>query len=70
MKCPLLMIAFNDAVPQDTERLWSCLKNGCAWWDDAFDSCAVLSLEADLKAISTFLDEIAQKMPHAGQFLK
>ena len=70
MKCPLMLMIWQSRPSEKSFEPIDCLKKGCAWWDDAFDSCAVLSLEADLKAISTFLDEIAQKMPHAGQFTK
>jgi len=70
MKCPLLLIERTYRAEPGKRNIGNCIKEACAWWDVAFDTCGFLSMEADLKAISNFLDEICQKMPHEKQFRK
>lgn len=70
MKCPLLMQAAMYMSPAEADMMADCLKEECAWWDEAEQQCARLSEVTFLVAITSLLRSINEKMPHAGQFTK
>jgi len=68
MKCPLLtMYATTFDTPERFQDR-DCLKEECAWWDEAEKECVIIFLEKDLAGIWTMLLGIKDKMPHAEQF--
>ncbi len=70
MKCPLLMIPISTAGAIDRGKSDECLKEDCAWWNGHNNECCFISTGKVLNAISTYLYEIKEKMPHAGQSTK
>jgi len=65
MKCPLLSISVtrDDRIEGYFEH--DCLKEECAWWNGHNNECCFMSTGKVLNAISTYLYEINEKMPHA-----
>lgn len=44
MKCPLKRSEIFIASDHSVYNPADCLKDECAWWQDAVDQCAILSL--------------------------
>ncbi len=66
MKCPLLTAGFLGKEKWKEEVNIDCLKEECAWWDRTAEKCAVLQLAFELDDVHCQLEEVANKMTHAG----
>lgn len=70
MKCPLLTLLNMPAERSKGILGIDCIKEKCAWWERNSSCCAVQSMALDLCDMECHLQDIAVKMPHAGQFTK
>ena len=70
MRCPLL--AHKTYIPDDwpMQVYEDCLKEECAWWQSELQNCIVYQIGMEIGTLCLFLEEIKEKMPHAGQFTK
>lgn len=44
--CPILTLAFSVSCGRIMEV--DCLKDSCAWWDDDYNRCAILTIAREL----------------------
>ena len=70
MKCPLAAAACIIRQGDLDKVTDDCLKEECAWWDKDNARCGLMTLASYLGFISIHLEQIKEKMPHAGQFTK
>ena len=70
MKCPLFVMSYMLKVGEAPTHQADCLKEECAWWDTAYELCVLRSIARLLDGVLMDLNQIRDKMPHAGQFLK
>lgn len=70
MKCPLFTMECLNLNGTFDGKGADCLKEECAWWDSAYEMCVVRSLARLLDGVLMDLNQIRDKMPHAGQFTK
>ncbi len=70
MKCPLF--AHENYDKEDFPMLLheDCLKEECAWWLKASESCAMEAIPRVIGYVGSTLKELGEKMPHEGQFRK
>ncbi len=70
MKCPLFCM--NDTRVQlgEETEIGDCLKEECAWWDEAHECCAIIALNQTFVAVGNVIGRAVDKMPHEGQFRK
>ena len=64
MKCPLLMLAQRAHGGSHTLPLTNCLKEECAWWVEASQSCAMEAIPRIIAYLGSELKTIKEKMPH------
>jgi len=70
MKCPLRYIETRYPDEQIGREQLDCLKEECAWWVKASESCAMEAIPRIIGYVGSELKTIKEKMPHAGQFTK
>jgi len=70
MKCPQFDMAILIRGKKETIIHPDCLKEECAWWDEELECCGEVGTRVSLKLIAELLQELVNKIPHAGQFLK
>lgn len=70
MKCPRAIAWHWETGHKPQFSYGDCFKEECAWWDKSQSWCVVRALAMELVNIFGTLDEIKDKMPHAGQFPK
>lgn len=70
MKCPLLKGSTDRYGGIEITPANDCLKDECAWWDNQDKRCVLATIAGCHKTIIGWLGEIANTMPHAGQFTK
>lgn len=70
MKCPLSSYVKIVARGDTDIAFQDCLKEACARWDDATNCCIDITIGDALEGIMIALQQIQEKMPHAGQFTK
>ena len=51
MKCPMRIFVVQQGLEVGTGYMPDCLKEQCAWWDQAGNSCAVLSIYQELRLL-------------------
>jgi len=47
-----------------------CLKEECAWWNKTQEECNLVTIAVELFNVSSYLNDIRDKMPHELQFRK
>ena len=70
MKCPLFTTSSIDKGGIIDYKRWECFKEECAWWIKDDEYCCIKSGLLDLGILADVLTDIADKMPHEGQFRK
>uniref|UniRef100_A0A6H2A4G3 Uncharacterized protein n=2 Tax=viral metagenome TaxID=1070528 RepID=A0A6H2A4G3_9ZZZZ len=70
MKCPLVFSSNVTGMGEQRFVFADCLKEECAWWTPWDSSCAMLTIARWLNLLGDDIEEIKDKMPHAGQFTK
>jgi len=70
MKCPLRNASIQYTDEEVGIDTWDCLKEGCAWWCEENNACALLTLAQGITYIHSELLMIEKRMPHKGQFLR
>lgn len=70
MKCPRRKRYVKNSEGGWDELFLPCIKEDCAWWNEHNNECCFISTGKVLNAISTYLYEIKEKIPYAGQFTK
>ncbi len=70
MKCPLLRVDDRERSSYPLPIAPDCLKEECAWWDEADERCIVQTIPFELNRIGSALQVIENKMPHEEQFRK
>jgi len=63
MICPLLAIATPGDLKQAHRSLVMCLKEECAWWVKASESCAMEAIPRVIGYVGSTLKELGEKMP-------
>lgn len=59
MKCPLLIIGYLSVPDKGVDWKSECLKEGCAWWDELTQRCAIREIDTELRTIATHLLRIS-----------
>ncbi|KKN22390.1 hypothetical protein LCGC14_0915820 [marine sediment metagenome] len=62
MKCPLRFIGQELDVLRPPETRFICLKEGCAWWDEAAEKCAVAVIPRLLLTTGSILGQIHDRL--------
>jgi len=63
MKCPLRSQQYKGAYDQDQYEDEDCLKEECAWWVKASESCAMEAIPRVIGYVGSTLKELGEKMP-------
>lgn len=52
--CPILAAFASNTDATSTGSFWAsrCKRDGCAWWDDDQNRCAVAVISSELKGLS------------------
>ena len=58
MKCPLLTVGSSDTEALLDSELGKCLQDECAWWSDAYQSCAICRLATGIDDLFNQLEQI------------
>jgi len=69
MKCPLRIANPAEWVRESPTEA-DCLEDECAWWEPDNGECIMQALNRNLLDVRASLDDIQEKMPHAGQFTR
>jgi len=70
MKCPLMSSGFQEYYEEGQQYNQDCLKEECAWWDEAHECCAMIALNQTFVAVGNVIGQFVDKMPHEEQFRK
>ena len=70
MKCPLITQALMSKRYDSSFTGDNCLKEECAWWVKASESCAMEAIPRIIGFVGNELKDIKNNMPHEGQFRK
>ena len=68
MKCPLLMPRWIGMPEVIKDSQVECIKEECAWWQEEIGNCIIYQLGMEIGTLTSFLEDIRDKMPHEGQF--
>lgn len=52
--CPILSALAGSSDSTSTGSFWAsrCKRDGCAWWDDDYNRCAVAIISSELRGLS------------------
>jgi len=64
MKCPLRILVLRTDATLGPLFSNDCLKEECAWWDQAYEECCIFSMVRLFDGILMDLNQIRDKMPH------
>lgn len=64
MKCPRLSRVINTRLDGTFLFEVECLKEACAWWNEAYSCCDFKEGVRALGKIEFYLKQISEKMPH------
>lgn len=70
MKCPLQSEYTGGGSIRDENTMMDCLKEGCAWWVETQDRCAIKDIALTLGFISLDATQLLEKLPRAGRSRK
>ena len=70
MKCPLFVMSYVMKVGDAPTHQADCIKEECAWWVKASESCAIEAIPRIIGFLGSELKGIKDKMPHEEQFRK
>jgi len=70
MKCPLITAGFYADPGSSGMEPLNCFKEECALWDVSWKRCSFLTATKALDGLVGILQDMLEKMPHAGQFTK
>ena len=48
MLCPMKFSKSLGGIHELAEKLWFCEKEKCAWWDNFYKQCAIVSISTDI----------------------
>ncbi|GAI84299.1 unnamed protein product [marine sediment metagenome] len=68
MKCPLIKKVVFQELPTINLVEGDCLKEECAWWVKASQSCAMEAIPRVIGFVGSELKGIREKMPLEEQF--
>jgi len=63
VKCPLLGIVDHERFGSDSKEMPDCLKDQCAWWVAASQSCAIEAIPRIIGYLGSELKTIKEAMP-------
>jgi len=64
MRCPIMSKAVEKKGFESFVFLADCLKEECAWWHPATQSCEVSRIAGNLSGINNALISILDKLPY------
>lgn len=64
MKCPLLSAGEYTRNVSHPTISCDCIKEECAWWNEAYSCCQLVELVHALGGIELHLKEIKEKIAH------
>ena len=70
MKCQLMVSGYRDRTLDPMRPATDCLKEECAWWVKASESCAMEAIPRIIGYVGSTIKELEDKMPHENQFKK
>jgi len=64
MKCPLRIFVVRCGEETGLGYMPDCLKEECAWWVKASESCAMEAIPRIIGYVGGTIKELKDKMPH------
>jgi len=64
MKCPLSNFGLHPSTVGEILSPADCLKEECAWWVKASESCAMEAIPRIIGYVGGTIKELKDKMPH------
>lgn len=62
MKCPILPKTQYHDGKEEQVILADCLKEECAWWEEAQGECSIKTIARGLEYISTDITQVLEKL--------